>query len=823
MQAESSHNEDLSPHAWAALKSRFLDIADGELRPTDDDSGILRELLHADQSAGRFLGALDDTNDLAAPNWDELTASLSPGEVFADCRIVRLAGRGGMSEVYEAEDLGLGVGRDNQPAASRRIALKLLPGSMADHRRHAALRRDADALSRLAHPGVARVYRGGVAPLPGGQPRPYLALEFIEGPTIDRFVREQLQRGARRDRLALELGLQLADAVACSHRSGVVHRDLKAGNILVRPDGSPAILDFGIARLLDDAHPGAPSSTVTMQLEGVGSLSSISPERARGEDSGKREDVWALGVLLFDIAAGRPPHDLTDLPAFEAAQLIGRVPPPRLVQVAPRTPRDLATVIDRCLAFDPGDRYADAGEVLAELQRVRDGVAPRARAIGPIGRLWRWARRHRAIAASLAATLVILTVSSISLAILATNAASARRLAEERRASSEAVANGLLFEVSEALIGVPGASEARARLLEIGLEYAEAALAREGELDSASRLALARALVSLGSARFVRGVAGEGARRAGEAFERGRDLAIGVADEREAGSPEQAEALGLAAMAARLAAFAADSMGAEHLDVSVLQLPKSLAERALAIDPTQREALLALAYVHIWLGDDARQRGDWRSGVDLARQAVDCLTPLCDASPDDGEAHSMLALSWSALAQRLCWARMDGQPVGAIEEARRAVEVAEAAALLDPYPQAQARRWGCRIILARAIRLERPDQTEDAARALLEAVAGVEAVAARDPEDTQVARDMTALCGLAGEEFEALAPLAPTPEARTAYLAQALRLTERSLALMIDRAERGLALAHERALRERALAALERLRAQLGAALPANP
>lgn len=298
-------------------------------------------------------------------------------------------GRGGTAEVTRAWDPGL----------ERWVALKFLLHT-GDPELEARMLREARAQARIDHPNVCPVYEVGRR-----DGRPFIAMQYIEGQTLDRAARG----------LVLEQKVALlrtvAEAVHAAHAAGLIHRDLKPGNILVEEeDGAPVpyVVDFGIAR--ETEVPGATASGLV-----VGTPGYLSPEQARGEKIDRRSDVHALGVLLYELLAGRRPHQGRS-GADELAGLLSAEPPP-LRRLAPHVPRDLETVVMTCLEHDPDRRYPSARALADDLGRFLDGRPVAANPAGPFGRIWRRARRHPAVAATLVAATIALLASVAILVI----------------------------------------------------------------------------------------------------------------------------------------------------------------------------------------------------------------------------------------------------------------------------------------------------------------------------------------------------------------------------------------------------------------------
>ena len=257
-------------------------------------------------------------------------------------------GEGGMGVVYRARDEKL----------QRDVALKFLEtlptGESAGHER---VMQEARAISALNHPNICTIYEVGEA-----NGKPYIAMEYIEGRPLSQEITsaglslEQIER----------YGLQLADALAHAHGRGVIHRDLKAANIIVTPNGRVKVLDFGISRRLE---PGGGDETTVIdqswapQHTFTGTLPYTAPEVFKGQEADVRSDIWSLGVVLYEMAAGKRPFRGSTAFELSAAILRERAP-----EISPAVPPVLQGVIDKCLSKDPGERYQSAGEVRAALE-----------------------------------------------------------------------------------------------------------------------------------------------------------------------------------------------------------------------------------------------------------------------------------------------------------------------------------------------------------------------------------------------------------------------------------------------------------------------
>jgi len=362
----------------AAMRDRLL----AERCPEDPAlRARVAALLAADQDRSGALegSARDAARDEAAP--DPMQA-LAPGRWIGRYEIVRLLGAGGMGCVYEAI----------QDHPHRRVALKVLralePGPESMHR----FRREAELLAQLSHPAVAQVFEAGVHASDQGA-LAYFAMEFL--PDALPLPQYAAARGLSL-RQRLELFAQFCDGVQQGHLRGVIHRDLKPGNLLVDADGRPRVIDFGVARV---TRPDAPRTTLqTTAGQLVGTLAYMSPEQigAAPGPVDARSDVYSLGVALYELLAGHRLFDLAGLPLPTAVRLLERDPPPlRTVDRALRG--DLDAIVMRAIERDPARRYPDAGALAEDIRRHLEDRPVEARAAGALYRAAKFTRRHRAL------------------------------------------------------------------------------------------------------------------------------------------------------------------------------------------------------------------------------------------------------------------------------------------------------------------------------------------------------------------------------------------------------------------------------------------
>jgi serine/threonine protein kinase/tetratricopeptide (TPR) repeat protein len=302
-------------------------------------------------------------------------------------------GRGGMGVVYKAR----------QVALDRAVAIKwILAGTGATQQDVTRFRQEAEAVASLQHANIVQVYDVGQV-----QGRPYIVLEFVDGGTLARKLGDK----PLPPRQAAQYVQTLARAVQAVHQRGILHRDLKPGNVLMAADGTPKITDFGLAKRFEsqaagDGGHGASALTQTGAI--MGTPCYMSPEQAAGRsrEIGPATDIYALGAILYEMLTGRPPFNgASPTDTIMQVQLQEPVAPRRL---QPKVPRDLETIALKCLEKTPARRFATAGDLADDLGRFLDGRVIAARPVSGSERLWRWCRRKPAQAALVAAIFLLM-------------------------------------------------------------------------------------------------------------------------------------------------------------------------------------------------------------------------------------------------------------------------------------------------------------------------------------------------------------------------------------------------------------------------------
>jgi non-specific serine/threonine protein kinase/serine/threonine-protein kinase len=399
-------------------------------------------------------------------------------------RLVREIGRGGMSVVY----LGERVDGD----FTQEVAVKVLDAPLRHVDTLQRFRAERQILASFAHPHIVSLLDGGVT----ADGHAYLVMELVDGEPLTRYC--AARRLGLEERLALMQ--RVCAAVQYAHQHGVVHRDLKPANILVTPDGVVKVLDFGVAKLLDTAPGAANNATIAAGLRPL-TPNYASPEQLRGLPVTTASDIYALGVLAYEVVAGARPYDLSNQTLDVMLKIVTEVDPARPSVAAARAEAlpydshrlrgDLDAIVLKAMSKEPTERYGSAQQLAADLTRHANSEPVEARppSVGYV--LARLARRHRAAFAAAAVSLVAL-VAALSVSLWQTRRAVAeRRRADQRFGEIRQLANALIFKIHDGIAPLPGSTPVRRMIVAEALTYLER-LSRDPAGDDALRLDLAR-------------------------------------------------------------------------------------------------------------------------------------------------------------------------------------------------------------------------------------------------------------------------------------------------------------------------------------------
>jgi len=358
----------MTPERWQKAKAIFDSALklEPEHRPVflakacGDDEALRREvesLVTSHEKTGTFIDS--PAYQAAAEFLVNDQAELKPGQTVGSYEIISFISRGGMGEVYLAHDRRLG----------RKVALKILPASFTrDRDRLGRFEQEARAASALNHPNIITIYE--ILKIGSSQ---LIATEFVEGKTL----RQRMMHTPPSLTEALDIAIQIADALAAAHAAGIIHRDIKPENVMLRPDGYVKVLDFGLAKLSEQAIAVAPDEALTKQVRTgsgvvIGTAGYMSPEQARGREVDVRSDIFSLGAVIYEMVAHRRPFE-GETPSDALAAILKTDPPP-ISELVPGPPPELARIVTKSLRKDREQRYQVVKELLIDLRAIKQDV-----------------------------------------------------------------------------------------------------------------------------------------------------------------------------------------------------------------------------------------------------------------------------------------------------------------------------------------------------------------------------------------------------------------------------------------------------------------
>ena len=328
----------------------------------------VESLVKSHEQSESFIEA--PATDLAAELLARTEEVLAAGQAVGPYKIVSLLGEGGMGEVYLAQDDRLG----------RQVALKRLPAQFTlDADRVHRFEQEARAVSALNHPNIVTIHEIG-----NSNSQHFITTEFIDGETLRQHMgSKQLNLGE-----VLDIATQIASALAAAHAAGIVHRDIKPENVMLRRDGIVKVLDFGLAKLASqelavNPHPAATETVKTNPGMVLGTVQYMSPEQARGKDVDARTDIWSLGVVLYEMVAGRVPFK-GETPSHALVSLMEHEPVP-LTQCA-QVPTELERIVTKALHKTRDQRYQTANDLALDLKSLKQELEIDARLKQPFER-----------------------------------------------------------------------------------------------------------------------------------------------------------------------------------------------------------------------------------------------------------------------------------------------------------------------------------------------------------------------------------------------------------------------------------------------------
>jgi serine/threonine protein kinase len=708
--------QEISPHLDHALslpdeaRAAWLE----ELRSSRPELAELLETLlheHGALSRERFL---EEAPGL--PGSDSLQ-----GETIGAYTLLAAIGEGGMSSVWLAER--------NDGRFQRRVAVKFLQLAIAARGGAERFKREGNILGRLTHTHIAELVDAGVT----ARGRPYLVLEFVEGKHIDRYCDEHMLSVDAR----INLFLDVLSAVAHAHTNLIVHRDIKPSNVLVRNDGQVKLLDFGIAKLLEEG--GASGSATMLTLEGGGALTPqfAAPEQITGGQITTATDVYALGVLLYLLLTGRHPAGSGNHSTADLVKAIVDQEPPRAsdacktVDVAELAAKhgtapdilrrqlrgDLDTILAKALKKNPAERYASVTALADDLRRYLQHEPITARPETFSYRAAKFVRRNRTIV-GLATAALTLVIASLSAGLYVANRE--RRTAERRFNQVRQIAMKFI-ELDNSVRQLSGGTEIRKQIVAESLQYLTS-LGSEvhGDVNLEIEIATAYSRVA-----HVQGdTTSQNLGQFAEA-EATLEKAEGFVKLALAKDPRNLEALGLDAAIAHDRMNLAETQGHMEEALALARRTEELVDRFTSIGPKRN---YAMAYYDVNVAYEFADKRRFKDAVRAGRRALEVSAPSGTGHLMDGAVYGLFALSEWQL----------GDLNNALEHARQSVEFDERAAA-GGAPTLRANL--ATSLLVRGMLLGRADaepslgRTAEALTDLNRALSLMDEIAEKDPHD----------------------------------------------------------------------------------------
>jgi eukaryotic-like serine/threonine-protein kinase len=679
----------VTPECWKQVEAVFeqaLELPIQERaafvqRSCDGDDELRREvqsLLSSHARAGTFIDR--PSLFVAGDEIDEGDAGVASGQMIGAYRVVRELGRGGMGVVYLAERA------DEQ--YKKRVAIKLIKRGMDTDSVLRHFRNERQILASFDYPNIARLFDGGAT----DNGLPYFVMEYVEGLPINAYCKSHASLINER----LRLFRQVCAAVSYAHRHAVIHRDIKPSNILVTSDGTPKLLDFGIAKILQPAD----SIDASVSMTGLRLMTPeyASPEQVRGQPVTTATDVYSLGVVLYQLLTGRQPYRPKTLTPEEISRAIteqeplrpstaivssdetskSQIPTPKLLR------GDLDNIVLMALRKEPGRRYQSVEQFSEDIQRYLERRPIRARKDTIRYRAKKFVQRNRVATSAAALVFVSLLAGIVATTWEARRARKEEAMAKEQKARAEhrfndvrRLAHSVLFDYHDAIKDLPGATRVRERLVKDALVYLDS-LANEAEGDPGLQRELAAAYDKIGDVRGQAYRANLGDR--GGAMD-SYLKALRIREALAMASPKDVTSQGELAETHRkigwqLMDTSEGTRGLEHLR-KALDLDRKLT----AQNPENADLQYQLSVVESELGMALHDRGDLRGALDQYHQALPLQEKLLADRPRDLKYRRALGRTYDAIGRAL---GMAGDIAGALKANHKALVIEEESVAEDP-------------------------------------------------------------------------------------------------------------------------------------------
>ena len=674
----------MTPERWKEVEAVFehaLELPINERtafvqKSSNGDDELRREvesLLESHAQAGSFI----DKRSLFFSDEEvgEKSEILSPGELIGSYRILREIGRGGMGAVYLAE-------RADQEY-EKQVAIKLIKRGMDTDAVLRHFRNERQILASFDHPNIARLFDGGTT----DDGLPYFVMEYVEGLPINEYCAAHKISVVER----LKLFREVCAAVSYAHRHTVIHRDIKMSNILVTSEGTPKLLDFGIAKILQPG--GGPEALMTMTGVRLMTPEYASPEQVRGEPVTTASDVYSLGVVLYELLTGRSPYHFTSRsPSYVAREITDTEPlrpstalaageeakfGPTGIRNSKVLKGDLDNIVLMALRKEPARRYQSVEQFSEDIRRHLENRPVFARKDTVTYRANRFIRRNKLAVAAALLVLVSLIAGLLATTWQAHRATVQKALAERRFEDVRRLAHSVLFDYHDAIKNLPGATRVRERLVKDALNYLDS-LAGEATGDPALQRELAAAYERVGDVR-------------GEAFGASLGDRAGATDSYRKALTIR-EALVTAAprdvQDRRDLAVISRKIGNQFLDTAdpargLEYLRKSLSLYSeLAVEqPMKAELQQDLAEAYTALGNGLEANGDESAVLEQYGKALPIYQELLQGNPKERVLRRSLSVVYEKMGNAL-FLRSDTK--GALENNAKALALRESLLAEDP-------------------------------------------------------------------------------------------------------------------------------------------
>lgn len=669
----------MTPEVWQRVKSL---VGDALERPEHERAGFISSAGEATtvvREAQSILAQSAERLEVCAENVNQAVKQESSliGERIGAYRILRAIGRGGMGAVYLAERA--------DGAFDKLVAIKILKRGTDTDEVLRRFRSERQILARLNHPNIAGLLDGGET----DDGLPYFVMEYVNGIPITTYAREHKLTVADR----LNLFRVVCSAVGYAHQNLVIHRDLKPNNVLVSDTGDVKLLDFGIAKLVDEAE-----FNVTLTLHRAMTPEYASPEQVKGQPVTTVSDVYSLGVLLYELLAGERPYKLKTRSQIDITKAICQQEPDRPSTVVGRTKKpeialrnllrgDLDNIVLKALRKEPERRYVSVDQFSADIRRHLEGLPVRARKITAAYRLSKFVQRYK-IGVIAAGLVVLMLIAASATTAWEAHVARLEKIHAERRFKEvRAIADSLMFEFYNAIRDLPGALAARQLVIGRALEYLDG-LAQETGNDLALKSELAAAYSKIGSITFDVEQSINSHRKATTMDEE----IVHLAPTNPGYQEQLADSYSQLSDALKIAGHSEESINYGRKALAILQ-------RLAAANGSTEPRKIALANSYLELGIALRDPGEIAEALQSDLQARQILEPIAASKDFDREVLHRLICIYAQLVDAYA---DDANNAVALDYAEK--EMAGAQKLLDSDPvSARYRRdmWSAHFHIAK--------------------------------------------------------------------------------------------------------------------------